>query len=442
MNDFLTEIYFFLCYFSEYSQYWDFFVFFIPIVLFIELPLYVLILISIIKVFQVTIFAKPGTISFYPSVSCVITCYNEGESITRTVKSLIHQLYDGFIEVIVVIDGADDINKPTLNAALKFAKTYNIPEKRKVIIIPKKKRGGHASSENLGIRLATSKFVVILDGDCSCDNDMIHLAVRNFIDENVVGISGNIRVRNARENLLTNCQTIEYITGLQLSRIGLSKLGILNNISGAFGVFRKDFIKKIGGWKNGTAEDLDLVIRIKSYFKRYPQLKIIHEHRSIVHTDVPNTFKGLLKQRMRWEGDLFYIFFRRHLYSLLPRYMGWKNFLGVLWYGIFFCVLVPILVMLYFIYMLFFYNITYFLVVLLVTYFYYLLVLCFLYFLYLLLVSERKLYDLSFIYLLPIMPIYQFIGRLWTAVSIIFEIFLLTHKDTGMAPWWVIRKTH
>jgi len=30
----------------------------------------------------------------------------------------------------------------------------------------------------------------------------------------------------------------------------------------------------------------------------------------------------------------------------------------------------------------------------------------------------------------------------WTAVAIIFEIVLHTHKDSSMAPWWVIRKTH
>ncbi len=441
MIEFLNEIYVFLI--SFFYNYEDIrvFLYFFPIVLLIEIPLYLLIIFAIFRVFWEDTFVRSAVYPFYPLVSCVVTCYNEGEAIARTIKSLTEQIYRGKIEILIVVDGAE-INKKTLKVANEFSKLNKIPANRYLKIIPKKKRGGHASSENLGVKLAKGKYVIILDGDCSCDNDMVAAVMHHFSNKNIVGISGNIRVRNAKHNLITRLQAIEYILGLQLSRIGLGKIGMINNISGAFGVFRKDFVQKIGGWKNGSAEDLDLVMRIKAYSKRYPELKMIHEHQAVVHTDVPDTWKGLLKQRLRWEGDLYYVFFRRHKLTLLPRHLGWKVFFGVFWYNIFFCIIVPALTVLYTAYLFIFYSLGYVIFLFIITYLYYFIVSSVLYIFYLLLVSERKKYDLSFMYLLPVMPIYQFIGRVWTAVAIIFEIILKTHNDSSMAPWWVIRKTH
>ena len=413
---------------------------FFPVILLIEIPLYLLVVVAMFRVFWENIFEKPCGLPFYPPVSCVVTCYNEGESIVGTLKSLVEQLYLGTVEILIIVDDAE-VNTETLNAALNFQKTYKFPKQRILRVIPKKKRGGHASSENLGVKLARSEYVIILDGDCSCDNDVVAALVPNFVDESVVGISGNIRVRNAKKNLLTRLQAIEYILGLHLSRIGLGKIGMINNISGAFGTFRKDFIQKIGGWKNGSAEDLDLVMRIKAYSKRYPGLKMIHERQAVVHTDVPETVKGLLQQRLRWEGDLYYIFFRRHKKTLSPKHLGWKVFFGVFWYNIFFCVIVPVLVVMYTFYLFIFYSVGYVLFLFIITYLYYLIVSFILFTFFLLLASERKRYDFGFMYLLPIVPFYQFAGRIWTVFALIFEIVLKTHKDSSMAPWWVIRKT-
>lgn len=42
----------------------------------------------------------------YPSVSCLVLCYSEGEGVTASAESLLHQDYPGHVEVIMVIDGA------------------------------------------------------------------------------------------------------------------------------------------------------------------------------------------------------------------------------------------------------------------------------------------------------------------------------------------------
>jgi len=414
--------------------------FFVPIVLFIELPLYFLVVMGMLKILTKNTFSPEFTQNYHPKVSCIVTCYNEGDSVTRTIKSLLHQIYSGVLEVIIVIDGAN-VNFNTLEAVNSYEKKYLIPPKRILKIIPKTSRGGHASSENLGVKIASGDIVIILDGDCSCDNDMVESAVQNFRNIDVVGVSGSIRVRNYKKNLLTRLQAVEYIIGLHLSRIGLSNIGMLNNISGAFGIFRKNIVESVGGWKNGTAEDLDLIMRLKAYAKRYKGFKLIHDHTAIVHTDVPETWKGYFKQRLRWEGDLYYVYFRRHLKSTLPKYMGWKNIFGIYWYNIFFCAAVPLITAGYMFFLLFEFNISFVLMLLLITYFYYLIVTSFMFIIYILLACDRKKNDLKLAVIIPIMPLYQFVGRLWTAFSILAEIFLKTHKNSNMAPWWVIKKT-
>jgi poly-beta-1,6-N-acetyl-D-glucosamine synthase len=413
---------------------------FLPLAMFFELPLYMLILLSIAYNSFHSTHTERHQGAFYPRISCIISGYDEGESIKMTLHSLFEQLYPGILEILVIIDGAD-LNVPTMNAVRAFMKQYPNTPKRIVQLIPKKTRGGHASSINLGIKLAKSKYILVLDGDSSCDNDMLSNAIENFKDPNIVGLSGMIRVRNDQKNLLVSLQAIEYLLGIHMGRLGLSVLKSLNIISSTFGIFRRDFLIKIGGWKNGTAEDLDLTIRIQAYFKRYPNLKMLHDSRAVVHTDAPETLLTLLKQRWRWEGDLFYIYIRRHWQILRPRYLGWPLFIITVWSSLLLQLIMPIATLFYLIYLIF--NCCVCLIgILALSYLFYFILSGSLFSFYLLFLSERKNHDLKFLIFLPLMPIYQLLMRLWAGIALIYEIIFKTHRGSSMAPWWVLRKAN
>ncbi len=92
-----------------------------------------------------------------------------------------------------------------------------------------------------------------------------------------MAVAGNLRVRNVAKSLVTRLQAIEYLISTHASKVGLSEFNIVNNISGAFGIFRKSLLDRIGGWDSGTAENLDMTIRLKNYFGRHPKLKIRFE---------------------------------------------------------------------------------------------------------------------------------------------------------------------
>ncbi|WP_250637430.1 glycosyltransferase family 2 protein [Francisella uliginis] len=134
---------------------------------------------------------------------------------------------------------------------------------------------GHASSSNLGFKLSSGELVMTLDADTSYDNDMISNMVQQFADPNVIASSGTLRARNIKKNILTRMQGIEYMLGIHMSRIALSNANSVNNISGAYGCFRKSLLKKTTLWRNGSAEDLDLTLRLQFFLKG---IKILRSH--------------------------------------------------------------------------------------------------------------------------------------------------------------------
>jgi cellulose synthase/poly-beta-1,6-N-acetylglucosamine synthase-like glycosyltransferase len=412
-----------------------------PYVLLVELPYYLFVIIACLKNLLQQTFKSNNSPAYFPLVSCIVCGYNEGAAIQRSLQSLLEQRYPGRIEILLIIDGAS-VNQGTFAAARAYAKAHSHNPRRIIRVIPKYIRGGHASSLNLGLKLAKGEYVMTLDGDSSCDNTLLSNSIANFLDPHVSGISGAIRVRNAKKNLLTRLQAVEYLLSINLARQGLGACNVLNIISGAFGVYRTQFLKQLQGWKNGSAEDLDLTVRMQAYFHSHQNLKLSHDSQAVIHTDAPETLRGLLKQRLRWDGDSYYIYCRRHWRTIRPKFLGWRLFLTLIWSGLLLQIVMPLTLIPFTLFILTQFSFAYVLSIFTIAYCYYLLVGLILYGLYLTMISERKWYDLSFMPFLVLMPIYQFVMRIWTGIAVLYEIVMKTHQDSSMAPWWVIRKTH
>jgi cellulose synthase/poly-beta-1,6-N-acetylglucosamine synthase-like glycosyltransferase len=413
---------------------------FVPFVLFLEMPVYLLIILGILKYYSRILSPAEENPAFLPSVSCIITCYSEGKDVQLTIRSLCEQLYRGRIEVIPVIDGAHQ-NKNTYQAAREMEVYFRGKSNRILRILPKWQRGGRVSTLNSGLQCATGEIVMALDGDTSFDNDMVYRATRQFQDPNVVGVAGSLRARNVNKSLVTRLQAIEYLISIHAGRVGLSEFNIVNNISGAFGIFRKSFIQKLGGWDSGTAEDLDMTLRIKNYFARHPKLRIRFEPGAIGHTDVPDTFRDFFGQRLRWDGDLFYLYIRKHFLSFNPRLLGWKNMIMQMWVGILFQIVLPFVILFYTCYIFTAYPVGFVLAVWALVYLVYLLITLTFYLVSVFLISERPRQDLRLAPFVPLMPVFTFFVRIWAAVACLKELFMKSHLDTTMAPWWVLKKT-
>ena len=413
---------------------------FIPYVIFLEMPVYLFIILGILRYYLRQAAAAPTAPIYCPKVSCLVTCYSEGKAVGLTIRSLVEQTYAGVIEILPIVDGAVQ-NAETYKAALALNDFVRRRPNRSMRVIPKWQRGGRVSSLNTGLRFAKGEILMSLDGDTSFDNDMVQQAVRHFLDPCVVGVAGNLRVRNIARNLVTRLQGLEYMLSIHASKVGLSEFNVVNNISGAFGIFRRSFVEKIGGWDAGTAEDLDITLRIKNYFGRHPGLKIIFEPRAMGHTDVPETWSGLFKQRLRWDGDLYYLYIRKHALSFSPRMLGWKNLIMQIWTGLFFQLLMPFIIVFYSMVVFTLYPPGFVLAVWALVYLVYLAVTLVFFLLYVTMLSERPAQDWKSAWLIPCVPFYTFALRLGNALATLKEVALKAHLDSSMAPWWVLRKT-
>jgi len=412
---------------------------FIPFVLFIELPYFLVLTLAIFKYFFFTHVWRRDARPYQPNVSCVVTAYSEGKDVQRTIKSLAYQEYGGSIEILIMVDGATK-NTATLEAARALEQTVNRLPCRKLRVIPKWQRGGRVSSLNGGLALAKHEILMALDGDTSFDNDMVAAAARHLVDPNVVAVAGTLRVRNVNRNLITRFQGLEYLLSIHATRCGLAELGAINNVSGAFGIFRTEFLRKLGGWDTGSAEDINMTLRIKQYFARHPSLRIVFAPDAIGHTDVPDTWRGFFNQRLRWDGDLYYIFVRRHWRALSPKMMGWRNFLMAMWGDVFLQLIMPFVILIYTIGIFFDGRPGVILGVMVLVYFFYLFLTLLFFLVFLILVSERPRKDLALLWVVPLFPLFRYAARLWSAIALLSEIVLKSHLDSAMAPWWVLRK--
>ncbi|WP_371185904.1 glycosyltransferase [Thalassotalea maritima] len=437
--DLNTVIYFVISTITIVSQHLDVMIVFLPMLLVFELPLMITVFSGILVWYRRR--NLRGPLSFHPKVSCIVTCYGEGDAIKGTVLSLCEQIYSGRIQIIAVVDGAKQ-NIHTYQAAMESIKIARNYHNRDVEVLPKWQRGGRVSTLNAGLYSAKGDIVINVDGDTSFDNNMVYEILKEFEDPNVPAVGGALRVRNVKDSVVTRMQALEYMISLQAGKTGLAEWNLINNVSGAFGAFRREFLQQIGGWDTHTAEDLDLTMRIKQYMRRYPQMRIPFAARAIGHTDVPKTWKELFWQRMRWDGDLLFLYLRKHPYAFSPDLLGWKTFIFTVVYGVLQNVLIPILVVIFNIWVLVTFSYEFAIAMFIVQYLAYLIISYITFFIFIVAISERREQDLKIIGYITLMPfpIYTFIVRIFTAIAVLNEVLRRSHEESNMAPWWVLKR--
>lgn len=422
------------------SEQWEAVLLFLPVLLLIEMPLIVMVNIGLLRWYwHQPEMQETNKLTHYPTVSFVITCYGEGDAIGITIDTLAEQIYPAHIEILAVVDGARQ-NQHTYQAALAGVERHKKTRLREVVIVPKWQRGGRVSTLNAGLSKARNEIVINVDGDTSFDNEMLLNMVKQFQDPNVVGCGGALRVRNWNENILTRMQALEYMMSMQGNKTGMANLGLLNNISGAFGAFRKKTLKQVGGWDTHTAEDLDLTMRFKQYQIREREQKLAFTPHAVGHTDVPSSLRDLVLQRLRWDGDLLFLYLRKHIKGLSPKLLGWKTFIYTYIYGVVQNTLLPVMMLLFMFYMIFNYELTLNVSVVLILYSIYMIFTLISFTIYITFVSERAKADLKMAGWLPLYPIYTFFVRCVTAFSVVNEIVRRSHEESSMAPWWVLKR--
>ena len=106
-------------------------------------------------------------------LSIAIPAYNISSYIDKIVDSLISIKMKDMIEIIIVNDGSKD---NTLELAYDYKEKY--PD---CIIVIDKENGGHGSTINSAIDVATGKYFKVIDGDDWVDSEQLDLLMNSLV---------------------------------------------------------------------------------------------------------------------------------------------------------------------------------------------------------------------------------------------------------------------
>jgi biofilm PGA synthesis N-glycosyltransferase PgaC len=222
-----------------------------------------------------------------PLFSVLVPCHNEKDQIRDTVAHLMDLDYPEY-EVILIDDGSDDDTGPVIH---EFCEQYE--NVRGVYL---KKNMGKAAALNAGCLVARGDLILSIDADALVDRNCLKWMAWHFNRFPRVGaVTGNPRVLN-RTTLLGKIQTGEYATIIGFIKRAQRILGKVLTVSGVVAAFRREALASVGFWDSDmVTEDIDITWKLEKEF-----WDVRYEPRAICWILVPETLKGLLRQRVRW----------------------------------------------------------------------------------------------------------------------------------------------
>ena len=223
-----------------------------------------------------------------PPVSILIPCHNEEALIAETIAALDDVTHPDF-EVVAIDDGSRDRTLAILNSL-----TRRYPWLR---VVAQPKNMGKAEALIAGAREAKHDFLICIDADALIDPRAPEVFARALAaDASLGAVTGNPRVRNTG-TLLGKLQSGEFsaiIAVIKRAQQWIS--GRVFTISGVVCGFRRQALESVNWWSpDMAAEDIDITwkLNLKGWRTAYvPD--------AICHVLMPETFRGLWKQRLRW----------------------------------------------------------------------------------------------------------------------------------------------
>jgi biofilm PGA synthesis N-glycosyltransferase PgaC len=230
---------------------------------------------------------QPPVLKSPPGVSVLVPCFNEEAQIGEAVRYLSLLDYPDY-EIICINDGSSD-----RTAAILDALTPMYPALR---VVHLETNGGKARALNVGALLARHEILVCIDSDAVLDPHAVTWLVSHFEQAPRLGaVTGNPRIRN-RSTLLGKIQVGEFSSIIGLIKRAQRIYGRIFTVSGVVVAFRRAALQRIGFWHSDTVtDDIDVSWRLQ-----LDHWDIRYEPNALCWILMPETYRGLWRQRLRW----------------------------------------------------------------------------------------------------------------------------------------------
>lgn len=223
----------------------------------------------------------------HPFVSILVPCYNEERQLEESIAALAAQNYPSF-EIIAINDASTDRTGKMLD---KLMKTYPM-----LRVIHHESNQGKAMGLRSGAMVAKGQHLVCIDCDAVMHpNAVAYMVYHLNINPRVGAVTGNPRVRS-RGNLLAKIQIGEYSSIIGMIKRAQRVYGRIFTVSGVICAFRRRALEDVGYWSpDMITEDIDV-----SWALQRAHWSIQYVPNAIGWIWVPETFRGLWRQRLRW----------------------------------------------------------------------------------------------------------------------------------------------
>jgi len=162
-------------------------------------------------------------------ISILIPAHNEGASIKKTIESILDNTYPNK-EIVIIDDHSTDDT---------FQQAYTYYKRGLIKLVQRSQGVGSKSGAiNFGMVFATGDVVLVMDGDTLLERNALAEVAKFMTVPDMVAVAGNVRILsgdNGVINLLTKCQSYEYLIAFELGRRIRLMMKILVIIPGAFG---------------------------------------------------------------------------------------------------------------------------------------------------------------------------------------------------------------
>jgi hyaluronan synthase len=294
------------------------------------LVLFLCLLISVVKYLMGLILklSSPATgirkdYTWQPTVSVLLPCYNEGETVYQTIESISLNNYPNHLfEVIAQDDCSADDSYEWLQKAQRDFTNIRIRCGRN------EANSGKARTVCNAVQHSEAELVISIDSDCIFHPDCIRELAACFSEPGIGSVGGRVGVRNPNDNIITVVQTLIYYSAFQLYKLPENWTRSICCISGCLFAIRRSLLLEI-----------EPAIRARNWFgipvnqgedRFLTHQTLLRGYGTYINNDalcwttVPNNLSVLFKQQLRWRRsivrDLFYTLrtLPQHVWKLHP----------------------------------------------------------------------------------------------------------------------------
>ena len=217
--------------------------------------------------------------------------------IVRTLESIQQLDYPQELLQIIVVDDKSSDN--TLQIVRQFMNSH---KNMNITLLRHKVNKGKGAAVNSALEQASGTFFAVLDCDSRVASNCIRISLSLFDSPRIGAVIPSIKVDDPK-NIYEKLQRVEYILS-DLIRQLFGKMGTLFFSHGVLCIFRTRVVRSLGGFdgsRENLTEDLEMGLRLRAH-----HYDIKMSQHSLGYTFVPDTFRKLWRQRVRWFRGFLY----------------------------------------------------------------------------------------------------------------------------------------